>query len=490
MPQMRSWRNLGKRGGASFLDNWRKDPGYIDVVPHRDPPWERYLHNFNQILEKGDDKTKEKTLSLGYLPFVCHEDEAFHKARRFGEAATPKQCPACKFLDWLEASKIGDDDLVFVFEVGRTVREYHRLDLLGGGKHRDSFMEDFRPKSDFLLSVIQPKKPDEGVRLTNEKWSLISELDQQIQFDVRELGEDEGDPSRRPICYTFKYNEDARKYGISRNDRVQISEAVRELWAGPAPDVSRFVNASDPYVLLAAFKDSLQFKVPLEDFFGAACRVWDAAEKKRKEAEPDRGEEEAPTRPPSRRSEEPEEERPARRSAPREEEAPARRSSREEAPARRSVPERDEAPARRSARDDEAPRRSSREREEEAPARRSAPREEEAPARRSAREEERPARRSVPERDEAPARRSVPEKEPEKAAPRRAPVAHEECGDCGGRIPAGSPKCPLCGVELDPPEDEPAPASTTTRAPAPAEDEPPPPSDQDAPPARKVPWEK
>ena len=76
--RLTSYSEMGK-SGASFLKSWKKE-GVLKLVLHREPPWIRQIHNFREIGE--DDRGKTR---VEWFPFVCWEDEEFHKARRFGD---------------------------------------------------------------------------------------------------------------------------------------------------------------------------------------------------------------------------------------------------------------------------------------------------------------------------------------------------------------------------------------------------------------------
>lgn len=268
---MASYRDLGGSQKAAWLDSWKKT-GMLKVWLHKEPPWMRTLHNFRRVqVEETRDGIVKKIL---WLPFVCWETEEYHKLRRFKEPRPATTCPACKLIEHLEKrDDLADDEVIFTFTAGRERRDLRKVDLIGKGESRSAYQDDLTAKTDYLIAVIPEEKPD-GVYLTNEKWSLGAALAKRIERDMKLLGEEDGDPSRKPICYTFEFDKDSQKYSVSRYPEAKLSDAVLKHWEGPGPDANSAINRGNPKTLLEAMKVGLQIELPLDDFFAAAIASW------------------------------------------------------------------------------------------------------------------------------------------------------------------------------------------------------------------------
>jgi hypothetical protein len=270
------------------LDSWKSE-GILKCWLHREPPWERRLHNFRRM-EVVEDKGGPKKKIL-WLPFSCWEGDEYHRRRRSRrEDPIPASiCPGCKLIEHLEErDDIADDDVIFLFKAtGREKREILKCDFIGQGDTRDSYMDDFTAKTDYILAVIPDDNPVD-VLLTNEKWSLGSALLARIEKDCKLLGDDEGDPERTPICYTFEYDDKAQKYGVSRFPEAKLTDEIQRLWEGPAPDATRFAEMGDPKQLLesmTAAMEAAKMEFPLDDIFAAALSEWEKREDSSKEEE-------------------------------------------------------------------------------------------------------------------------------------------------------------------------------------------------------------
>lgn len=290
-----SYKDLGNSGGAAWLDSWKED-GLLICVLHRDPPWMRGLHNFRKIVK---EETKDGvTLKVAWFPFVCWEDDDYHRLRRLEKKNPPqaKKCPACRLIEHIEQrDDLADDEPIFIFKAGRDKREIVKVDLIGKGEGKQSYQDDLTCKTDFVLPVIPYADPSRGVCLTNEKWSLGQALISRIKKDISMYGEEEGDPEKTPIVYTFEYDKKNQKYGVSRYAKPVITDEIRALWEGPSPDADRFVRHGNPVALLEAMKVGIVVdNVPLDEIFAPAIADWDGEEEERADFDPDKLEDEKP----------------------------------------------------------------------------------------------------------------------------------------------------------------------------------------------------
>jgi hypothetical protein len=355
----------------------------------------------------------------------------------------------------------------------------------------------------------------------------MKDLQDRIARDIKELGEDEGNPELTPRAYQFEYDKTQKKYKVIPLN-VKLDPEIRELWSGDAPDGERYCQRQDPRPLLETMREYCEIDgFDWDEIFGPSIAEW-----RRRPADDDVPEEDEI--PPSRRDrtgarEEPRgrarEEEPRRASRTREEEprrARSRDDDRDERPASRTRDDDreerssrrgrdDERPASRARDDDDrAPRTSRRDRDEEPRSRRSRDDEAEEPrsrrsrdddreaeeprrsrAVRDDREDDREARRPSRDREERPAskRRSrddeeAADDEPEPAA-KKSPkksrakksepepasdVLDDKCPECGADWPEQMTECPSCGAAAEPaakgadPWDGDAPAPKTNDA--------------------------
>lgn len=270
-------------GGTAveFLDNW-KEAGFLKLVLHKDPPWIRDLHNFRRIFKKeGKDGIEKKVL---WYPWVCWEEEAFHKLTRMSKDDPPvaKLCPGCRLFAHIRGrDDLKDEDVIFRF-VGTGRNELHeimKIDFIGKGEGKLSFKDDFTPRTDYVIPVISLDDPTK-VAITNEKWSLGKALYNRIKKDRQLYGADDGDPSRTPIAYTFEFDKSATgasAYSVSRLEKVTITDRIRELWESEAPDASKYVNRGNPKKLLEEVQQAMEaaeMEFPLEEIFAPSLQAW------------------------------------------------------------------------------------------------------------------------------------------------------------------------------------------------------------------------
>lgn len=274
---MRSSYTSMATGGGEWLDGWRASGSLLHVL-HKDGPVRRRVHNFRQIKQ---EETKEGVkLKIAWLPFVCWEGEEYHKSRRFGDDnARALVCPACRMLEYFEQrTDLANDHVIFRFAgSGKEQRLITLIDFLGEGDSADSFKDDFTAKEEFLISLITPvgKDAKPELKFINEKWSLAKELQRQIQQDIQLLGEEVGDPSRRPIAYLWTA-EKGKGPKVSRISEVPISPEVHALWEGPPPNSERECRPTNPQILFDAVKVGLAAdladQVPIEELFAPSLQ--------------------------------------------------------------------------------------------------------------------------------------------------------------------------------------------------------------------------
>jgi hypothetical protein len=392
----------GGSNDATFLDSWKKE-GILKVWAHREPPWERRLHSFRQVILDESGKTPKKTIK--WHPFVCwEEDESYHRERAkwrkgydVSEPRAPK-CPMCRLVEYFEAAEdIEHDDVIFEFVAGREKRQIIKGDFIGQGKSRDSYQDSGLPKSEYIMAVIPADNPD-GVYLANETWTLGQKLHQRIKKDIAMLGDD-GNPETTPICYTFEFDKSVRgsgAYGVSRFPEAELTEAIQELWDGPAPDAGPFTEPSDPKKLFDSVQDGIVYDdIPIDELFAPAIEAWEAKSKETESPPPDDEEEEKPQK------------KTRTRKAKEEGEKPQRKTRSRKAKA---------------------------EKEEEKPQKKTR------------------SRKAKAEKEEEKPQKKTRSRKAKKEEPPPPPPEDEEgddpvCEECGGVWPEDEPACPSCGAE-------------------------------------------
>lgn len=280
MGKLKSYRDLGSKSSSSkanWLEAW-KDNGILICVPHKDPPSTRTMHNCRRI---ETTETKDgPMMKIRWYPFVCWETDEYYKGRRFNKDNPPRAqfCPTCRFIEHIESrDDFPNDQVILTYKVGRELLEVMKVDLVGKGTSKTSYLGDMTGRTEFVFSIIPYEDPSKGVCLTNEKWSLGQEFVARINNDIKMYGEDEGNPERTPIVYTFEYNKQTRKYSVSRYQKPEISDEIQALWNGPSPDVDRYTRPSNPETLFDSIDGALQIDgVPLEEIFAPSIEQWRA----------------------------------------------------------------------------------------------------------------------------------------------------------------------------------------------------------------------
>jgi hypothetical protein len=404
--------DLGKRvketsnGSGDFLDI--KEAG--DAVVH-----------FHANADVGEDAEIEER----FVAWVPAEPEDRKKQtgnrgykRRFSFCDSDKRVPWRDLLEALERADGMDEDETVLRAGGA---EYTKGEILGRG----DWSKDLRAKPEFLFAVVASSEGGERIkepklRILAAKPSLAEAIDAVAAAQVREHGEEEGEPAVAGYGIELIYDAEAKArnmYRAAYNGR-KASGKVAELLDGPGLDLRKHcrlskADAQEMEELIAA---ALVVRVPGLDIEPEGQRERRGASRRAEEREPAR-------------------------------EAGGRRPLAERARAgRREEPEEDEEadrkPAGRNRREDPEP-------EPERPSRRPAARREEPeeepeekpkPAARS--REPEPAREPEPEASEKPKRRRRAETEPEKVP--EEPAAAGKGAESAAAPDSAEVQCPKC----------------------------------------------
>ncbi len=275
-----SWGELGGSGGVEFAKKWQEH-GFYKVVLHRDPPWERRVHNFRRIEvdERAKDGPKKMIL---WFPFVCWEGDEYHRNRRKfkdepDRRPSAQHCPGCRTVEHVEArDDLADDASLFSFVAGRERRDIIKVDFLGLGDTKHSFQDNFTAKTEYIIPHIPIDDPSQVI-VTNEKWSMGRSIKKRIVDDKKIYGAEDGDPAKTPIGYLFEFDKEQLRYGCSRLDKFEADEEMKKLWAGPCPDAGRYVMPGHPGRLLDQMRGGSELakcELPLKEIFGPALARW------------------------------------------------------------------------------------------------------------------------------------------------------------------------------------------------------------------------
>lgn len=239
--------------------------------------------------ENGKPSGKKKVVSL---PFVVPDD--------------PKANPFEVLREKLrEAEEIDPDEVVISVGKGRSKEERCKGEILGIEGY--DFKKNLRPQGGFLCSAIlvedsKKKRPDKlKVEMLEGAKTLANELRKEIESEVDEGGEEEGNPFVKPYPFMIEFDETERgsdMYSARARTREtpEGDEELQALLDGECPDLSDEVEPTSWEDMLKVIQKALVIELDLEGSGAprkskSAKRVEDLPRRKRKE-EPEEGEEE------------------------------------------------------------------------------------------------------------------------------------------------------------------------------------------------------
>lgn len=218
------FRNDVKGGGANFSD-WRSRGKLIAFIHPASKIGKRVRVRFRKVVTNEETKEKE----IWTIPRFFHGDEDI----------------TARFLKWLEENDdIDADDVVLRVKLGKKKEEYLKGDLLG--------MEDydwkkrlFRPRTEYLFSMIDVDKAD-GTEIVTLPWGAGKKLMKKIDSQIEEYGEEEGNPFETPYAFKLTFDEDERgtdMYDVERH-QAKVSKKIQKIFDEVEPDDTMYF--SDP----------------------------------------------------------------------------------------------------------------------------------------------------------------------------------------------------------------------------------------------------
>jgi hypothetical protein len=133
-------------------------------------------------------------------------------------------------------------------------------------------------KLEYIFTVIQHEKPEEGPKITRETKLLGDLMRDEIKKQIESRGDEEGNPFKYPYCFRWEFDPDAptpmKSYRVFRVDKNACTDEVWDAIGGnegaePPPDTAQYarVNDGDMEKIRAAFENAAQIDLPLEAIF-------------------------------------------------------------------------------------------------------------------------------------------------------------------------------------------------------------------------------
>ena len=296
--------------GGGFLNKWRQPVekkgggGKVNVWLHpKRLPIALWQHKFPKIVVRENRKTGEVTTNAWSGSFVCHEDENTLKAqykrdRETGQRLSPpRRCPLCRMIEavrqMVDDGKLKWTDKLFRFEgdednvvlhAGGLYNAFGRDDLsaeekkelkeakivLGGD--RGAWSQNAQAKMNYLFCVVDNANAEGGVQIAIET-GLLGDKVKDVIADAREsLGEEDGNPFRKPFCIQWEYRKDeqefGKKYHARRMELMKLTPGVVKALQGPPPDLAEVLAPFNPDSMRAVLERHCLVKnMPWDEIF-------------------------------------------------------------------------------------------------------------------------------------------------------------------------------------------------------------------------------
>ena len=222
-------KQVTKTGGRGFADrmDWRPK-AKIYLHPDTD------LHDrkrvwFPKVIDTKEDeqsrsnrRAKKKPKSkISWVPYVVHDEES--------------RCPFAELRRILrENQEIDGDEIILVVGEGREKVEFCKGEVLGWDNY--DFRKRLTPQSDFVCVALMAEdakgnRPKElKLEVFSAAKSLGEDIRKEIELEIDESGEDEGNPFLRPYPFIITYDSDAQPSQMyDASGRVQESRIRRSL---------------------------------------------------------------------------------------------------------------------------------------------------------------------------------------------------------------------------------------------------------------------
>lgn len=308
--------NASDRRKGAYLKSWKKK-GRIDVWLHTQGRLVAlYRHGWSRLVE-----LQEGGLAVWGDRINCFEAtdvlrKQFQRDRDSGERKVPPQlCPVCLLIEHVRrevrAGRLSWTEPVFRFDSGaEEVVEYTAggvynafaakditreeiAELRRAGIRRDeAWMQNMTARCEYVFSVVDHDAVEDGVQIAIETTALGDAVKRVIRDQMDALGDRDGNPLVSPYAIRWEYHpkeeEFSKKYRAIALPRTELTDDIRALIEGAAPDISGLIARPNLATLRAQFEERALIELPWDELFGPAERALDGQEQRPAEQAPRR----------------------------------------------------------------------------------------------------------------------------------------------------------------------------------------------------------
>lgn len=316
----------------NYLAGWKsKDPYSTRVWLHpKASILAVWRHPF--ALQKRDTKDGRPTVDIWSNKLVCWEDEELLQEQNYFDKQTrarenpPVICPHCLMVDWMRnqilAGRLNWTTPIFRFEhddpnkvlwlhAGGLCGMFDEKDLpvdkkkelalipresggpvyLRGNAPNVAFKQNQKAKLEYVFTVVDADNPGKGILITNEAQLLGQKVQAVIAHTKKSLGATKGDIQIHPYAMEWIFDPADgiawdKKYDALRMESIRMTPKVEELLRTPPPSIEEIGQRFNPKTHLANLERQLMVKIPLEQFFEKAIKVFEAGGGRAKSATP------------------------------------------------------------------------------------------------------------------------------------------------------------------------------------------------------------
>lgn len=290
---MRSWKKNGNYPGGGAIAVWHST---VQL------PVSVWMHQFPRLVVNEDKQTRAVTKNYYMSDFVCWEDEETLRRMYQRDASglrefPPQRCPICLLLEMLYQA-IADKDIssfdeVFRFE-GATdptknivlhaggmlnlwrpekMTDPDKQEMAARGLYFSSaWKENCQAKNNYVFTLVQQDDQGAGLQIDTEPGILGDKVRSMINDDIASRGQ-VGNPFTHPYCIEFVYDNTKtdfkEKYRARRIERHLLTESLKQLIYGEAPNLSHVTGAFNGQSMRAVMEKHRMLDVPWDDLFAA-----------------------------------------------------------------------------------------------------------------------------------------------------------------------------------------------------------------------------
>ena len=304
-----SFSNFGPR--TKFLKSWKKrQPARLDLWLHTKFGFRSIVsHKMRKIVVREDRQTGQQKVAVYGEDYCCWDSDARIAAAKRSEAFDEARatCPLCLLLSELRKmidrgellpdqrifEFVGDDGVEVVTAAGAlgfnwdelTEEQLKSLNKAGINQ-ANGWMQDARPKQQFVFALVDNEAVADGVQITTETKLVGEKLKDVIhdemvrnspdgQFHVRQTA---GNPLAEPYCIRFEHYPRAqqfnKKYHVMSLPKVPLTDEIRKLIVDDdPPDTTHVTGPFNAHALKSLLEQCSVVELPLDQCFDTALKV-------------------------------------------------------------------------------------------------------------------------------------------------------------------------------------------------------------------------